>query len=129
MTKKKGAQPGNVNALKHGLYSDRFTLQERTKLLNIDKSLNSEIDLLRVMIDRYISSFTSIENPTQSNYLEVITNLSLVMIRLASLIRTEMLLPKPKTGITDLIDQALSEIFKELSEVDPQHQQSTKTSS
>ena len=51
--KKRGGQPGNTNALKHGFYAKNFSLAER-RGLQVTKGvvLGDEIALLRVLIRR-----------------------------------------------------------------------------
>lgn len=51
--KKKGAQPGNKNALKHGFYSELLTRDEIARLNKIkDIDLDDEIKILRALTYR-----------------------------------------------------------------------------
>jgi hypothetical protein len=51
--RKRGAQPGNTNALKHGFYSHRFNNLEISDLNTaLSDGLTDEIALLRVIIRR-----------------------------------------------------------------------------
>jgi hypothetical protein len=52
--KKRGGQPGNTNAIKHGFYAKNFSLDER-RGLQVTKSvvLGDEIALLRVLIRHF----------------------------------------------------------------------------
>src|SRR3990172_4954183 len=52
MNQKKGAQPGNRNALKHGFYSRVLSQEETLALLQADSldGLDSEIAILRLKI-------------------------------------------------------------------------------
>ena len=51
--KKRGGQPGNTNALKHGFYTKNFSLAERRGLQATEGvALGDEIGLLRVLIRR-----------------------------------------------------------------------------
>ena len=53
-TRKRGAQPGNTNALKHGFYTKNFSLAERRGLEATQEIvLADEIALLRVLIRRF----------------------------------------------------------------------------
>lgn len=56
MERKKGAQPGNFNALKHGLYSKSLTRSEKLQLQKSDSAhgLDVEIALLRLKISQLI---------------------------------------------------------------------------
>ena len=59
MDRKRGAQPSNQNAFKHGFYSDQFKLAEKTGLNQIQGTdLTEEIKLLRVQIRRYLEAET-----------------------------------------------------------------------
>ena len=52
--KKRGGQPGNTNALKHGFYTKQFSITERRGLQEIEGVvLSDEIGLLRVLIRRF----------------------------------------------------------------------------
>ena len=51
--RKRGGQPGNINAIKHGFYSKNFSLAERRGLkVTEGVVLGDEIALLRVLIRR-----------------------------------------------------------------------------
>ena len=51
--RKRGAQPGNLNALKHGFYSRNFLDLENTDLeAMLAQDLESEIAMLRVVVRR-----------------------------------------------------------------------------
>ena len=57
MKKKRGAQPQNKNAFKHGLYSAAFRSRETSLLDQVPLvDLLAEIDLLRVMKSRFLES-------------------------------------------------------------------------
>ncbi len=53
MKKKKGGQPGNKNALKHGFYSELLTKDEIARLNKLtDVNLDDEITILRALVYR-----------------------------------------------------------------------------
>jgi len=55
MSKRRGGQPGNVNAVKHGFYSRRFRELEAEDLdAALQNGLGDEIDMMRVykLLDR-----------------------------------------------------------------------------
>ena len=53
MPRKRGAQPGNTNALRHGFYSENLRDAEHADLdLTLTDALDSEINLVRVIIRR-----------------------------------------------------------------------------
>ena len=64
MKNKRGAQPGNNNAFKHGFYSSAFEADE-ARLLDesSDIDLTAEIELIRVMNIRYLESLKSAGQP------------------------------------------------------------------
>lgn len=65
--RKRGAQPGNKNALKHGFYSDQFKQAERRALNDIPMAdLTGEIELMRVQMHRYLKAENQAES--QLNY-------------------------------------------------------------
>ncbi len=57
MKRKRGAQPGNNNALQHGLYSAAFKAEENRLLGESSATdLTPEIELIRVMNTRFLES-------------------------------------------------------------------------
>jgi len=111
MTKRKGAQPGNTNALKAGYFSRRFTsleLSDLETLLDAD-GLNSEINLMRTQIRR----LQDIAN--EQNDLETLTStlntLGSATTRLASLLRTNQALTSRRSDTFSLLAQAIEEVF------------------
>jgi hypothetical protein len=130
MTRKKtGAPAGNQNAIKHGFYSRLYKGDEEKRIAAIDDrySLDGEIDLLRVCIDRLTEQleFTkeyytvsgkngdSSEIPDDYN-LKALSTFATMQTALATLIRTHYL-TKGKGGSVELgIMQALEELRLEM---------------
>jgi hypothetical protein len=57
MTRKRGAQPGNRNAIKHGFYSEQFKHAEKMSLGQVEQAdLSNEIELFRVELRRFFES-------------------------------------------------------------------------
>ena len=59
--RRRGGQPGNTNAVKHGLYSSRFFPEEIEALSDMQEGLKDEIELVRVTtarILRYVEQHT-----------------------------------------------------------------------
>ena len=56
--RKRGGQPGNRNARKHGFYSKHFTLDQMKQLEEVDyhKGLDPEIALLRVKLNAMLDN-------------------------------------------------------------------------
>jgi hypothetical protein len=65
--KTSGAQPGNTNALKHGLYSHRFRQADIAALAELDANIDQEIDALRIACKRMFEYATDIgeEDPAE----------------------------------------------------------------
>jgi hypothetical protein len=53
--RRRGGQPGNTNAVKHGLYSAKFSPDELESLSGMREGLQDEIDLMRVNISRLMT--------------------------------------------------------------------------
>ena len=91
--RKRGGQPGNTNAVKHGFYTKNFSPAERRALQAINADvLGDEIALLRVLIKRFadqVQSSQGLPLPESAHYLAVVSE---AMVRLASLLRTDHML-------------------------------------
>ena len=91
--RKRGAQPGNKNALKHGFYAGNFSSTELTDLeVSLAKGLGDEIALLRVLIRCFACDLEAKDalDPSESaGHLAIISD---AMVRLGSLLRTDRLL-------------------------------------
>jgi hypothetical protein len=124
--KKPGAQPGNKNAEKHGFYSKRFTQDENKRLESSDRaSLESEIDLIRVCMDRlyeqldldaiYLTNKDGGQSPIRDDhYLKQLNTLALMNQSLATIIRTQYLTHGKGGEIQNTIMQALAELALEM---------------
>ena len=112
--RKRGGQPGNTNALKHGFYSRRFTTLEHNDLEStLDDDLQSEVEMLRVQIRRVFDRSSEIDNLEQATYLLRI--LALAVGRLAALLRVQSLYGLSPADEHQLaFDEALSELVEEL---------------
>ena len=120
--KRRGAQVGNLNALKHGFYSDRFKKGEIDDLEAVAQAQNGvqdEIILMRVLIRRVFEQATcqaeeSSDDP--KNDLETWSNalnaLGAASTRLAGLLRVQQVLT---SGSSNEILNALSTALKEVS--------------
>jgi hypothetical protein len=113
MRKKRGAQPGNSNALKHGYYSKMYRAyysSEERKLLQLaDSSLQDEIALVKVCIRRVLSY-----SPTnREEAIKQLNVLSKASSRLANLIRTQLTLSPGSQSAEELLHEALNELWAE----------------
>ncbi len=114
--RKPGAQPGNVNAWKHGFYSRRFKALELCDLDSIlQNNLDDEIALLRVMIRRVFeiadSSAESLED-----WESALSTLGAASTRLAGLVRVQHLSSGKSQNIEDLLAEAIGDAAHEISE-------------
>lgn len=124
MTKKPGAQRGNKNAEKHGFYSKNFTPDETKRLATSDRySLDDEIDLLRVCIDRLNKelSFDEVERTDaqgntsrDAHYLGQLNTLSVMTQSISTLIRTHYLTRGKGGAVETGIMEALEELRLEM---------------
>lgn len=124
--RKPGAQPGNKNAEKHGFYSKQFTAEETKRLETTDRhSIESEIDLLRVCIDRLTKQldFDPVYLVTKDgdqtdirddHYLKQLNTLTLMAQNLATLERTHYLTRGKGGAVEKGIEEALEELRIEL---------------
>ena len=59
--KRRGGQPGNQNAVKHGLYSKRFSPEEVEGLAGMEIGLTEEIEVNRVILSRILKYIGEID--------------------------------------------------------------------
>jgi len=114
--RKPGAQPGNVNAWKHGFYSRRFKALELCDLDSIlQNNLDDEIALLRVMIRRVFEiADTSAES--LEDWESALSTLGAASTRLAGLVRVQHLSSGKSQNIEDLLAEAIGDAAHEISE-------------
>lgn len=122
--RKKGAQPKNKNALKHGYYSKQFSADEKARLDGADNlDVLAEINLIRVQIDRLTEqiSFDEIMRVDQngsefrdSHYLQQLNTLSAMTGSMATLVRTHYLTHGKSGDIQTSILTALEELRLEM---------------
>ena len=92
-SKKRGGQPGNTNALKHGFYTKNFSLAERRGLQATEGVvLSDEIALLRVLIRRFAEQIKGSQGVALNESAVHLSVISEAMLRLASLLRTDKML-------------------------------------
>jgi len=103
----RGAQRGNTNALKHGLYTRTFRHSEAARLeAALEGAFKDETELLRVLILRTMASLK--ENPpaTPKEHLFALRQVTLAVGRLQSMVRTRR--------ASQTVDVALEELLDEL---------------
>jgi len=110
---KKGAQPGNTNALKHGFYSGQFQDGEIADLdVLLADGLQDEINMMRVMTRRLLKLADG--EDTMAEQANILGVLGLASTRLAGLLRTQRVLSGESSEVKSAISQALSEIVEEM---------------
>jgi hypothetical protein len=110
--RKKGAQPGNTNAIKQGWYSSRFTPTELKdlELLLTTSGLDEEIDWLRVNLRRLWNKASG-EDDTKSDLSDTLNDAALNILRLASVMRTNQALIRRQNDVAGLLAEAIQEVF------------------
>lgn len=108
----RGAQPGNLNALKHGFYSRIFQDRESLDLEAIlDSDLKDEIAMLRVMIRRVLRYAEDVESLDEAVHL--LRAISVGSGKLATLLRVQKLL-SGSSEASDAVSEALTQIVHDL---------------
>jgi hypothetical protein len=113
-TRKPGAQPGNLNALKHGFYGRQLTTQEVGDLeVAMDRGLDDEIIMFRVMTRRVWELGSGVSNLDTA--MEVLNTLGMASIRLASMLRVRKLVGDDSgASAGQALALALSEVCTEM---------------
>ncbi len=90
---RRGAQPGNRNALKHGFYSSAFKQQEKAVLSRTAAAdLSGEIDLIRVTCLRFLESLQQAPCPIDvQTHLAALRLVNLSALSIARMIRVQCL--------------------------------------
>jgi hypothetical protein len=87
-SRKRGAQPGNTNALKHGFYTRHFNPGETANLERIQKGVADEIYMLRMAMQRLVLLATA-EETTAADWQKTLQALGLASQRLANLVKLQ----------------------------------------
>ncbi len=111
--RKRGAPPGNINALKHGFYSKRFNSGELLDLLDIPEgSIHNEIAVLRVLTRRVVELMENdAPDPVILDFYKIVGQMCM---QISTLLRTQKLLDgneDDRATIFKAIAQATSLIF------------------
>lgn len=112
--KKKGGQPGNKNALKHGIYSELLTPKEIARLNKITEiDLDDETKILRALVHRLIEKIDMKELDEARKTANAVAN----MIQIINTTQRTKLLARGGTGeIAQTIMEAILSLdpYKEL---------------
>ena len=112
--KKRGAQPGNTNALKHGFYSKQLKDLSPAEIdAAFDVDLASEIAILRLATRRLLE-FAEGE-PSYESAAQTLSLIAMATGKLARLMRVQQLLGRSQEDeATAAINQALNEVVAEM---------------
>jgi hypothetical protein len=111
-TRKRGGQPRNKNALKHGFYSLQFKEGEITDLEEyLRTGLQDEIAMMRV-VTRRVMDLANEQNDL-GGMINTLSALGLAATRLAGLLRVQKLLGGDDGEVTRAVNEALNDVLKE----------------
>jgi hypothetical protein len=110
--RKRGAQAGNTNALKHGFYSRYFRTIDINDLDELELKLEDEIAAARLAGRRMLELLDEMHDPQQS--LHALSAFSLHLIHIATLIRTHAILSGNNSDTSTAISKAIEDIAREL---------------
>ena len=112
--RKRGAQAGNTNAVKHGAYSRWFRQLEVADLDSASGAdLQDEISMIRVLMQRLFEQISA-ESPDVETMSKALTVLGKGAFHLGSLMRTEKVLHGEKDGLAARLSSALSSVIAEM---------------
>lgn len=108
--KKKGGQPGNRNALKHGFYAKGIRKLELKELETISEGLEEEIKLMRSIIRRVAEN--AVDENDRKELIGLLDSIGAAGVRLGSMIRTQKLFYKDQFDKD--FDEALDMVWDEI---------------
>ena len=108
--RKRGGQPGNLNALKHGFYSKHFQKKELQDLEEIG-DLQEEIQMLRVVTRRLLEAALEIEDVGELSNL--LNTLGLASTRVGGLMKTQKFLVCGEENTLEVIRQSIEAVLGE----------------
>ena len=112
--KKRGAQAGNTNAVKHGLYSRCFRREELANLSQLTAAdLQGDIALLRALILRLFELATS-EDPDLETLIKLLTACGRETVHVSTLLKAEQALAVEHNDVAAALSKAISGVLEEL---------------
>lgn len=112
--RRRGAQPGNLNALKHGFYAKHFRSDELAQLAEATtQNLNGEIGLSRIAARRVLGLLDEVETPEEKAAL--LNAITMAAMRVASLLKTKKYLSGDGEGVGAALQEALKGVALEAS--------------
>jgi len=113
-SRKRGAQPGNQNALKHGFYSRQFNTQDLQDLeMDGTPGMQSEIAMMRVVMRRVFEQAHA-EAADLEAWALALSTLGLAANRVSHLLKTDRLLIGTQDEVSSALSEALTEVLKEM---------------
>lgn len=113
MKRKRGGQPGNRNALKHGFYSKGYAIGEIDDLdAMLKEGLEDEIVMLRVMTRRLVELADG--NKSIESAIANLNTLGAAATRLGGLLKTQKILYGDDSSVSSALSEAISEVMDEL---------------
>lgn len=110
--RKRGGQPNNANALKHGLYARHFRTDELSDVsAAMRNGLDDEIAMLRVVMSRVLNLAHDAED--LATLQELLGSLGVASTRLSGLLKTQRLLAGDHNETANAITQAIAAVVKE----------------
>ena len=110
--RKRGAQPGNANAVKHGFYSRTFHGDECHDLeTQLAEGLQDEITMMRVITRRVFKLADGFNNTDEA--INLLGALGLAATHLAGLLRSQQIVHGSGDNVTEALSEALSELLTE----------------
>jgi hypothetical protein len=111
MDRKRGAQPANKNAFKHGFYSEQFKVEECLALENLSVTdLSGEIEFVRVYLKRFMDAQNNLPQPVDFEaQLSVLRAITFSAESINSMVRTQIVLAQAK-GVSDEIIRNLLQL-------------------
>ena len=111
--RKKGGQPGNLNALKHGFYSRLFRSGETADLeAYVADGLMDEIAMMRVWTRRVMALGDGVESLEDA--MGVLGALGVASLQLSNLLRMQKFLGGSSNEFEKTFKQALEDVQREM---------------
>jgi hypothetical protein len=112
-SRRKGAQPGNTNALKHGLYTSRFRrIQARDLAAVVAADLEDEIAGLRATALRILDEAECLEDPKE--VLNALNMYGAQAMRIARLTQIKHMMTGTQDDSEAIISRTLARAMEEL---------------
>lgn len=110
--RKRGGQPGNLNAYRHGFYSRHFKNDELRDIDSfMDEGLSQEIMLMRITAKRMMQLAEKIEDIDKQ--VNILGAVGLAATRLAGLLRVKSIISGDENGeAAGAVSEALNEALK-----------------